>query len=91
MSGTIDRDERIGERLLRFKIIDTYHLNNVLLRQRHGDKRCFGDIAVDLGYVGKNALESCVQTKGLDLYEKQGKSQNGKKNIRVSYNEKKAE
>ena len=76
MSKEINREERIGERLLRFNIIEPYHVKNVLIRQRHGDRRRFGEIAVDLGYVRPKTLESCIQTKGMKLYE------NDKYNIR---------
>ena len=89
MPRKIDRDERIGERLLRYNIIDTYHLNNVLIRQRHGDKRRFGEIAVDLGYAAKNSVESCVQTQGMDLYESENGIKTNKKSL--SINAKKAE
>ncbi|MBN2511218.1 MAG: hypothetical protein JXB03_13140 [Spirochaetales bacterium] len=79
MPGRINRDERIGEKLLRHRIIDTYHLNNVLIRQQHGDRRRFGDIAVDLGYIARNTVEGCLQTSGTDLYDNQDKDEPNQK------------
>ncbi len=72
MPKEINREERIGERLQRFNILESYHIKNVLIRQQHGDKRLFGEIAVDLGYIRPKTLESCIQTKGLTLYDRGG-------------------
>ena len=61
-------EEKIGEKLIRCKVLEPYHVQNVLIRQQHGDKRLFGEIAVDLGYLPLKTLETHLQRKGPDMF-----------------------
>jgi hypothetical protein len=44
-------DEKIGAGLVRRCIIDQADVEKVLTRQRAGDSRLFGEIAVDIGVL----------------------------------------
>lgn len=44
-------EERIGEGLVRIGAMSEKNKDHVLDLQRKGDKRLFGEIAVELGYV----------------------------------------
>ena len=48
--------ERIGEYLVRMREIRPNQVEIVLLRQQCGDRRPFGEIAVDLRYIRPSAL-----------------------------------
>ncbi len=61
-------EEKIGETLLRFKAIESYQIENVLIRQECGDRRRFGEIAVDLRYINRQSLDSCLKSMGLPLW-----------------------
>ncbi|WP_319561543.1 hypothetical protein [Marispirochaeta sp.] len=63
--------EKIGESLLRMEEIYPHQIENILLRQQCGDKRRFGEIAVDLRYIDSKTLESCLSASSLALWTKQ--------------------
>jgi hypothetical protein len=52
--------ERIGDFLVGIKAMTPVQVNQVLKAQKAGDKRLFGDIAIDLGFVESNAIKSYV-------------------------------
>jgi hypothetical protein len=58
--------ERIGEFLVRIKSMTPDQVDKVLGAQEAGDKRRFGDIALELGFVQDNAVKRYV-----DFLEKQ--------------------
>ena len=51
-------DERIGQSLLRAGIMTETQVEDVLTRQRAGDDRLFGEIAIAMGYINEEALQS---------------------------------
>ncbi len=56
-------DERIGEGLIRIGATTKDQVEEVLRRQRAGDDRLFGEIAIDLGFINETALKSYLSTK----------------------------
>ncbi|WP_319477178.1 hypothetical protein [Marispirochaeta aestuarii] len=63
--------EKIGEYLLRTEEMYPRQVENVLLRQQCGDRRRFGEIAVDLRYIDRKTLETCLSGSDLPLWTKQ--------------------
>ena len=53
-------NERIGEFLVRIKAITPDQIREVLDKQKAGDPRRFGDIAIALGFVRDAAIKSYV-------------------------------
>jgi hypothetical protein len=49
-------EEKIGEGLVRIGAMTTVQVEEVLKNQRNGDKRLFGEIAVELGFVDIQAV-----------------------------------
>mgnify|MGYP005861844671 CR=1 FL=1 len=62
--------EKIGEYLTRAEEIRPHQVENVLLRQECGDRRRFGEIAVDLSYIRPSVLEGYLNAEGLPLWKK---------------------
>jgi len=56
-------EERIGEGLMRIGAITQAQVDAVVKRQKAGDKRLFGEIAVDLGYVDVDAIIKYLKSK----------------------------
>lgn len=57
--------ERIGDFLLRINAMSADEVSKVLRLQQAGDRRRFGEIALDLGYIGDDSLK-----RYLDYLEK---------------------
>lgn len=55
--------EKIGEFLVRIGMMKSYQMEEVLLTQKAGDKRLFGEIAIELGYINDEILQKHVQAK----------------------------
>jgi len=55
--------ETIGETLVRMGAMNTLQLEDVLRRQSSGDTRLFGEIAIDLGYIDDQAVQSYLDIK----------------------------
>ncbi len=55
--------ERIGDILIRIGAMGKRQVDDVLRRQKAGDKRIFGEIAIDLGYIDDGALKRYVEYK----------------------------
>jgi hypothetical protein len=53
---------KIGEFLLKIGAMQPWQVEDVLLAQRMGDKRIFGEIAIALGYIEDAALKMYVET-----------------------------
>ncbi|MBN2738395.1 MAG: hypothetical protein JXR70_15540 [Spirochaetales bacterium] len=49
-------NEKIGEGLVRIGAMTNEQVDDVLKRQRDGDERLFGEIAVELSYVDVDAI-----------------------------------
>lgn len=56
--------ERIGEGLIRIEAMKKEEVDDVLSRQSDGDKRLFGEIAIDLGYINDEAIKNYLASKG---------------------------
>lgn len=56
-------EERIGEGLIRIGAMNQSQVTYVLKRQKDGDDRLFGEIAVELGYVDVDALLNYLKFK----------------------------
>jgi len=54
MSSSIE--EKIGEGLIRIGAMNREQVEKVLQKQRDGDKRLFGEIAVEMGFVDIQAI-----------------------------------
>jgi hypothetical protein len=86
--------EKIGEYLTRIQEIRPQQVENILLRQQCGDRRRFGEIAVDLNYIRPAVLEGYLNAEGLPLWKKSrpyriirggsGVSWNEQENLQVS-------
>jgi len=48
--------KRIGEILVHLGVMKAEQIESVLARQKAGDKRLFGTIALSLGFIEDNAL-----------------------------------
>ena len=55
--------ERIGEGLIRIGAMKKEAVDDVLSRQTAGDKRLFGEIAIDLGYIDDQAIMNYLESK----------------------------
>lgn len=55
--------ERIGEGLIRIGAMTKLQVHEVLQRQKNGDTRMFGEIAIDLGYINDEALRAYLKIK----------------------------
>ena len=57
-------DEKIGEQFIRIGVMTKAQVDDVLVRQKSGDKRLFGEIASSLGYINDEAVRSYVTKSG---------------------------
>ena len=55
--------EKIGDGLIRIGAIKKEAVDDVLSRQTAGDKRLFGEIAIDLGYIDDQAIMDYLGSK----------------------------
>ena len=53
---------RIGGALVSIGAMKAWQVEDVLLAQRKGDARLFGEIAIALGYIDDAALQRYVET-----------------------------
>ncbi len=58
-----DTGERIGEGLVRIGAMKQEEVDIVLSRQKKGDKRLFGEIAIELGYIDDEAIRRYIESK----------------------------
>jgi hypothetical protein len=56
-------EERIGEALVRIGAMKTYQVEDVLRLQAGGDRRLFGEIAIELGYIDDSAIRKYLGDK----------------------------
>lgn len=61
MDKTIE--ERIGEGLVRRGALQSAQVDEILTIQKNGDKRLFGEIALDLGYIKVRSLIDYLREK----------------------------
>lgn len=55
-------EEKIGEALVKREAMEEPEVDAVLKLQRAGDKRLFGEIAIDLGYLNVRELIDYLRT-----------------------------
>ena len=55
--------EKIGEFLVRIGEIDTDRVHIICAKQLSGDKRKFGDIGQELGYIHRVAIRQYLEAK----------------------------
>ena len=55
--------EKIGAFLVRIGVMQPWQLEDVLLAQRSGDERLFGEIAIELGYIEDKALQLYIESR----------------------------
>jgi len=55
--------EKIGEGLVRIGAMTQAQMEEVLRRQKAGDGRLFGEIAIGLGFINDEALQSYLGIK----------------------------
>ncbi|MBN1799426.1 MAG: hypothetical protein JW822_12705 [Spirochaetales bacterium] len=60
-------EEKIGEGLVRIGAMAKAQVDDVLKRQKDGDKRLFGEIAVELGFVDVEAIINYLKSTHKDL------------------------
>ena len=58
-----DTGERIGEGLVRIGAMKQEEVDTVLSRQKEGDKRLFGEIAIEMGYIDDEAIRRYIESK----------------------------
>ena len=55
--------EKIGETLVRIGAITPFQVEDVLLAQRTGDNRMFGEIAIEFEFINDEVLRKYVEAK----------------------------
>ncbi len=61
--GRGQSDERIGEALVRIGALSWEHAIAIAKMQQEGDKRRFGDIAVQQGWLEKQAIQKFMKER----------------------------
>ena len=62
--------ERIGEILMRIGMINRQQVEEILGTQEQGDPRTFGEIALNAGYIGHEAIADYLEEKKKSLKKK---------------------
>jgi len=55
--------EKIGEALVRIGAMKSFQVEDVLRLQEGGDRRLFGEIAIELGYIDDLAIQRYLSSK----------------------------
>lgn len=58
-----EKVEKMGEILVRVGAMTEKQVKDVLWAQKVGDKRLFGEIAIELGYINKGAVRRYLDQK----------------------------
>ena len=58
-----DESGRIGSFLVTIGAMKSWQVEDILLAQRSGDTRVFGEIAIALGYIDDAALQMWVESR----------------------------
>jgi hypothetical protein len=56
-------EERIGEAMVRIGAMKSYQVEDVLRLQAAGDRRLFGEIAIEMGYIDDAAIRRYLGAK----------------------------
>ena len=57
--------EKIGEFLVRIGVMKPYQVEDILQAQKNGDKRLFGEIAIEFGYINDEVLKKYIEAKAV--------------------------
>jgi len=63
MSDNRNAGERIGEGLVRIRAMTQDQVDHVLKIQDGGDKRLFGEIAIEFGYIDDQAIKAYLDRR----------------------------
>ena len=63
MSDNRNVGERIGEGLVRIRAMTQNQVDHVLKIQDGGDKRLFGEIAIEFGYIDDQAIKAYLDRR----------------------------
>jgi len=55
--------DRIGDFLVRIGAMKQFQVDDVVMVQKQGDKRLFGEIAIELGYIDDKAIQKYLAHK----------------------------
>ena len=55
--------DRIGDNLVKIGAMTKDQVNDVLLRQKNGDTRLFGEIAIELEYIDDDVIADYLERK----------------------------
>jgi hypothetical protein len=61
----LEMSGRIGETLVRIGAIKPHQVDDILLAQKDGDSRLFGEIAIEFGYINDEVLKKYVEAKAV--------------------------
>ena len=56
-------ENRIGDFLVQIGAMKSYQVDDVLRVQAGGDRRMFGEIAIELGYINDDAIQKYLDYK----------------------------
>ena len=56
--------DKIGDFLVKIGAMKTYEVEDILKLQKEGDKRMFGEIAIELRYINDEAIKKYLEYKG---------------------------
>lgn len=62
ITGKTGKTEKIGEFLVKIGAIKPWQVEDILLVQKSGDSRMFGELAITLGYIDDRALQQYVES-----------------------------
>jgi hypothetical protein len=65
--GTLTVENKIGEFLISIDAMKQFQVDDVLRVQKNGDKRMFGEIAIELGYINDAALQKYIEYKHMKM------------------------
>ena len=57
--------EKIGEGLVRIGAMTEAQRNEVIEKQKNGDERMFGEVAIDLGYINDEIIMEYINSRFL--------------------------
>lgn len=63
MAKPDSRPQKIGDFLISIGAMQAWQVDDVLLAQKSGDSRMFGELAIALGYIDDRALMQYVESR----------------------------
>ena len=56
-------ENMIGCRLVKMNVMTQSQVDAVLEKQKNGDTRLFGEIAIEMGFINEDALQKFLESK----------------------------